>query len=223
MARGNTHDEHIKALFKLNNDQDILALQKAVYLTLDATERDKDKINFDLSFLINNYGLSASITYDSIKTPNTEHQWYTHLGWEYNYSKILPKGWFQKWSDDQQNIFTLRKNILINTINNIFPLLSEEKSNSLAALSYYTHIAGDLRYNDTPDNMIGIPELVDGLEKHLNILFGNKANNLINTIKTNLRNISFENDADPLDKTFTVLFETVPWLLSDLNNTWEIM
>ena len=59
MARSNKHDEHIKALFKLNNDQDILALQKAVYLMLDATK--KDKVNRDLSFLINNYGLSASI------------------------------------------------------------------------------------------------------------------------------------------------------------------
>jgi len=216
MARGNTHDEHIKALFKLSDDQDILALQKAVYLMLDATEKDKDKVNRDLSFLINNYGLSASITYDSIKTPNAEHQWYTHLGWEYDYSILLPTGWTQKMADKQQEIFLLRKSILLNTIRYLYPLLSKDKINSFAAILYYIHISGDLRFNNTPNNMIGIPELAAGLEKHLNTLFGNKANNLINTIKTNLGNISFENDTYPLDKTFTVLFETVPGLLSDL-------
>ncbi|MCL1991967.1 MAG: hypothetical protein FWG66_03355 [Spirochaetes bacterium] len=221
MAYGYTHDEHVAKLSGCQDADNLAALQKAVYLLLDATEKNPDKITADLSYLAGNYGLSSDITYDNIKTPNGEHQWYTHLGWNHDYSKELPLGWTQQMADNQQRIFLLRKSILLNTVKRVYPSLaaggqSNEKIDSLAALLYYTHIAGDLRFNERPDNLISIPELVDGFAKHLHALFGAKANPLIDTIRDNLKDVTFEENADPMDKTFAALFETVPGLLRGL-------
>jgi len=68
MAYGYTHDEHIARITGLENQKDSEALQKAVYLTLDATDaaKDIDKINQALSFLRNNFCLSGKITYEKI-------------------------------------------------------------------------------------------------------------------------------------------------------------
>ena len=77
-------------------------------------------------------------------------------------------------ANKQQEIFLSRKNILLNTVKCIYPLLPEDKINRFAAILYYIHIAGDLRFNNTPNNMISIPELINGFEKHLNVLFGKK-------------------------------------------------
>jgi len=219
MAYGYTHDEHISKVVCLQNKQHTDALQKAVYLTLDATDAFKDieKVNLALSFLHTNYNLANEITYEQIITPNVEHQWYTHLGWEYDYSKELPKGWTQEMANNQQRKFILRKSILLNTIEFIFPSLPKEKNNSLAALLYYIHISGDLRYNNTPDNMITIQELISSYEKHLYILFGEEANTLINKIKNILMNVSFEEDAEPLDKTFEIIFEHIPVLIANFD------
>jgi len=221
MAYGYTHDEHISKVCCLQNRQHTDALQKAVYLTLDATDAAKDieKTSMALDFLHTNYNLAREITYEQIITPNVEHQWYTHLGWEYDYSKELPEGWTQEMANKQQKRFLLRKSILLNTIEFIFPTLTNEKINSLAALLYYIHISGDLRYNNTPYNMITITELVSGYEKHLYILFGEEANTIINTIKNLLMNVSFEEDAEPLDKTFEVLFKHIPILIANFTSS----
>jgi hypothetical protein len=215
MACGYTHDEHIARITGLENQKDTEALQYAVYVALDATDasKDREKIESALDYLKKNNNLDKNITYEKIITPNAEHQWYTHLGWDFDYSKSPPVGWTQEMADKQQEIFLLRKQILLHTVKNIFPVLSLIKADSLAALLYYTHIAGDLRYNNTPDNMISIPELVSGFDRHLHILFGEKATDLVTTIKSNLNGVSFENDAEPLDKTLDSLFENVPLLI----------
>ena len=217
MAYGYTHDEHVAKITGLENRMDTEALQKAVYLALDATDasKDIDKIKSALGFLRENHGLTDDVTYEKMITPNAEHQWYTHLGWEYDYSKTLPAGWTREWADDQQRIFLLRKRILMDTVKSVFPVLPDGKAESLSALLYYTHIAGDLRYNNSPDNMITISELVSGFAKHLRVLFGDKADALAGQIKDNLNGVSFEDGADPLDRTFGLLFGNVPTLLKE--------
>ena len=216
MAYGYTHDEHIAKITGLENQRDTEALQKAVYLALDATDasKDTDKIKSALGFLQENYGLTKSITYEKMITPNAEHQWYTHLGWEYDYSKTLPTGWTQEWADSQQEIFVLRKEILKDTVKSVFRAFPDGRTESLSALLYYTHIAGDLRYNNSPSNMITIPELACGLDKHLRALFGEKSNALAGQINDSLNGVSFEDGAEPLDRVFDLLFGNVPTLLN---------
>ena len=215
MATGGTHDNHIAKLVGLSDPMKVEALQKATYLAVDATDSAKDipKIQEALDFLQQNFSLNRDITLDQIVTPNAEHQWYTHLGWEYDYTKELPIGWTNEMAQAQQKIFTLRKNILLDTVKNLFPNLSTEKQNSMAALNYYTHMAGDTRYNNSPNNIITIQELSENLQKHLKILFGNKANRLGKRINKNLKGVKFEDCAIPLDNVFSDLFNNVPQLI----------
>jgi len=218
MACGYTHDEHIARITGLENPKDTEALQKAVYLALDATSKDTQKIESALNFLRGNYELTVDITYNKGTAPNAEHQWYTHLGWEYDYTQEIPIGWTQEWVDNQQKMFFLRKKILKDTVKKIFPAFPDSKNDSLSALLYYTHIAGDLRYNGSPCNMIKIHELVLGFDEHLCVLFGERANALVDQIKNNLNGVSFKDDAEPLDRTFELLFGTVPRLLKEQTN-----
>ncbi|MDR2782586.1 MAG: hypothetical protein LBB48_01875 [Treponema sp.] len=90
MATGQLHDEHIAKLTGLSDPVTIEALQKAVYLAVDATDSAKDsgKIQYAINFLQQNYGLNRNVTLDKIVTPNAKHQWYTHLGWEYDYTNL---------------------------------------------------------------------------------------------------------------------------------------
>jgi outer membrane protein OmpA-like peptidoglycan-associated protein len=225
MATGQTHDEHIAKLTGLSDPGKMEALQKAVYLAVDATDSAKDsgKIQDAISFLQQNCGLNRNVTLDKIVTPNAEHQWYTHLGWEYDYTKEpLPEGWTKEMVQTQQKIYTLRKDILLNTIKNIFPNMTSEKVNSMAALLYYTHMAGDLRWNNTPDYLVTISELSKNLQNHLKTLFGNKAAEISNRINEDLKNVNFENDAEPLDKVFNNLFNNVPELIKQEQETNDI-
>jgi hypothetical protein len=114
---------------------------------------------------------------------------------------------------EQQDKYLLRKDILLHTVGQIFPKLSNNGINSIAALLYYTHMAGDLRWNNTQDNLITLPVLSSELEKHLKIAFGSQANGLINRIKENLKDVAFQDDAGPLDRVFDDLFSNVPGLI----------
>jgi hypothetical protein len=219
MATGQTHDEHIAAITGLSDSGKTAALQKAVYLTVDATDstRDSDKVQEALDYLKEHYGLDTNITAAQIVSPNAEHQWYTHLGWEYDYCKgPLPVGWTKQMAQDQQKMYLLRKAILLHTVKKIFPRLSPEKTNSLAALLYYTHIAGDLLWNNTPEYLVSIADLSKNLQMHLKNLFGDQVDNLCNHIEKDLKNVPFENDADPLDKVLGELFGTIPGLITRL-------
>jgi hypothetical protein len=218
MAEGSAHDWHIAQLVGLPDFGKVEALQKAVYLAVDATDSTKDsgKVQDALDYLKQDYGLKGNITADRIATPLGEHQWYTHLGWDYDYRKELPIGWTGEMAQAQQDKYLLRKDILLHTVKKIFSNLSVDKINSIGALLYYTHMAGDLRWNNTPDNLITIPVLSSELEKHLKIAFGSQANGLINRIKENLKDVAFEDDAEPLDRVFDDLFGNVPGLIKNI-------
>jgi hypothetical protein len=216
MATGQAHDEHIANITGLSDPCKTAALQKAVYLAVDATDSAKDcgKIQEAINFLRQNFSLNPSITPDQIITPNAEHQWYTHLGWDYDYTKEpLPEGWTKEMTQAQQKKYILRKTILLNTVKYVFPHLPNDKINSMAALLYYTHIAGDLRWNELPDYLVSISELSKNLQIHLKTLFGDNADELINSINENLKDVKFEDDAEPLDNVFNDLFDTVPGLI----------
>jgi hypothetical protein len=174
MAEGSVHDWHIAQVVGLPDFGKVEALQKAVYLAVDATDstKDSDKVQEALDYLKQNYGLGGNITADKIATPLTEHQWYTHLGWDYDYRKELPVGWTKEMAKEQQDKYLLRKDILLHTVGKVFPGLPNNKIDSIGAILYYTHMAGDLRWNNTPDNLITIPVLSSELEKHLKIAFG---------------------------------------------------
>ena len=153
------------------------------------------------------------MTVDDFITPNSKHQWYTHLGWDHDYRKELPKGWTKEWGEDQQKKFLSRKEIIISTVKNIFPNLSRKKINSLAALLYLNHIRGDLRNNDSPENLPSISEWSKQFRKHLKILYGYRAFSLNARIKKNLKSVTFENCAEPLDRVSDDISKTVPKLV----------
>lgn len=61
---------------------------------------------------------------------NSHHRWYTHRGWNHSYI-------------DDRAKWPIRKEILKNTIKEIFPNGTEAQVDSLSSLVYYIHILGD--------------------------------------------------------------------------------
>ena len=223
MATGETHDSHIVQVLGLHNQRNAEAIQKAVYLVLDATDsvRDSDKIAEALHFLKQNYDLRKDITLKEIVSPNSEHQWYTHMGWDYDYSKVSEEGWTPLMLQAQQKKYMFRKGILLHAIKYIFPGLSGQKINSFAAFLYYVHITGDLRWNETPEYLPTIPELQSEFSKHLGILFGEKAEPLIAGINATLKGVKFEEIGVPLDRVFSDLFKVVPGLVQEIESAGQ--
>jgi uncharacterized protein YdiU (UPF0061 family) len=218
MAYGEKHDEHILRILAGNQEADtIIALQKAIYLTMDATEKDSKKAPEALDYLKRNCNTDKDISVKQVVSPNADHQWYTHLGWDYDYNMAkvehkLEDDFIKKLNDN----FSLRKCILKSVIEELFPEFSSEKINSFSALLYYIHIMGDFRYNEEEKNLIPIGELPNELEKHLKIVFEDNVGGLIMKIKKELTNVRFVDCAEPLDRIFEYIFENIPELIKGL-------
>ena len=117
-------------------------LEDAIYLCIDqmGTEGQRwlDELNNDYQV----EGLPKTI--DEISVPVSEHEKYTHMGWDFkNYP--LPEKW------------ALRQNILLATVSKVFGFPVEESSAgkdkyskdcvNMAKLIYYIHILGDHSHN----------------------------------------------------------------------------
>lgn len=134
------HDKYmLDVLFKnfkeVKNDSSITdeieALECASYLTIDQFNGNGQK---DLDFL-NQYGVKSipsDIAEINISASPKEHRSKTHRGWEYPYAGL------------DGDLWTERKQILENTVEEIFDFQGNEaQKESFCALIYYIHILGD--------------------------------------------------------------------------------
>jgi len=124
--------------FTGNKKESLLALQKAVYWCVD--EYNGHLIEYARPYLndLVRFGVDNVPQYDKINfTANQYHGRYTHMGWDHTY----PRG--PRY--DFQEIWGLRKNLLLSTVERVFNFQPEEmyKKDSFAALLYYVHILGD--------------------------------------------------------------------------------
>lgn len=181
MASGSLHDEHIAMLFGTDfaqdRTQDLYAVQDAVYLLTDLTARDKNGPRASRALKRLQEMNIAQVLPDDIaafESSASTHQYYAHLGWNYDYeteglrSQEQTEEWRQ-WTEVQKQSFrtylascahrfALGKDILCKTMVYIFPALSPSRTDALARLCYYTHIYGDLRWNSRLDYLMDIPQ-----------------------------------------------------------------
>jgi hypothetical protein len=182
-------DEHwthlLRLLFNRENSDDnkgieekkINILRHAVWLNLDAT-LENDKMKYALGILKDFKVKDIPKPIDIVTRGSSYHQRYTHRGWDHlEYPKNLDGRNFQQ-------VWELRKKLLLNTIDKLFVFSTKEKNkkDSFAALLYYTHILGDHLVDgkkSNPDRIIISgskydPTILSELEKHCDILFAEK-------------------------------------------------
>lgn len=134
------HDEYmLEVLFKnfkeFENDSgihdEIKALECAAYLVIDQFNNNGQKdLNYLLSYGVK--GIPKDISSISFNASGTTHRSHTHRGWDFQLYTLT------------QEIWPVRKQILLNTADKIFDFQGNEvKKDSFCALIYYIHILGD--------------------------------------------------------------------------------
>ena len=177
------HDEYmIDVLFKyfknVENDPKILneieALECASYLAIDQfNNTGKDYLDFLLDYGVKN--IPKNIEEISFIASGSNHRSYTHRGWNFHYTGIA------------QNVWPVRKMILLNTADKIFDFEGDEKKkDSFCALIYYIHIIGDHIHDTSYKVLSGYKmeiggrrdreDIIDELLKHISILFKDQKN-----------------------------------------------
>ncbi|GMO50431.1 MAG: hypothetical protein Pg6C_14210 [Treponemataceae bacterium] len=118
------------------HEANLSLLEQAAYLTVDQYN------GHNLFYLDNlrnagvkNLPQGAEIDF----TAGSEHQRYTHRGWDFNTYPVNHRGY------NFQQIWEMRKITLLSTVSAVFKFKRDEqiKIESFAALIYYTHILGD--------------------------------------------------------------------------------
>lgn len=175
------HDDYmLDVLFKnfkeIENDIDAVneveALCCASYLTIDQFNNNGQK---DLDVLLA-YGVKnipSDVSEISYNASGTTHRSHTHRGWDYPYSGVT------------QDVWPVRKDILLNTADAIFDFEGHEnKKESFCAMMYYIHILGD--HMDDSSYMVknGLKmdvggrtdkeDIIHELLKHIEILFADQ-------------------------------------------------
>ncbi|SCW69343.1 hypothetical protein SAMN02910456_02635 [Ruminococcaceae bacterium YRB3002] len=198
-----THDKQLEYMIfgdekyssRHSNVRDkVIALEEAVYLCVDQYNGNGKQ---DLNDLRNRKVPHLPKTIDTINIgANAEHRYYTHLGWDHDYSndKNVPTGWNKTWG--------IRKGILRETVDKelfsdvkyIAPIQwvinlfnnehYDEKCESFCALVYYIHLISDNEAAECIDDLNSTcllysrddpetpsPGIVPELIKHCEILF----------------------------------------------------
>jgi len=121
---------------KENEKEKLRMLEKALYLCLDLYNSKKLDYLDDLKrFGVKNLPAGNQIDFQH----GSYHQRYTHRGWNWINYRTNDNGY------NIQNIWELRKNLLISTVDKVFEFRSNEKikMESFSALIYYVHILRD--------------------------------------------------------------------------------
>ena len=91
------YNDLYKIFSKLFCAEDVKAVQYATYITLDTSNSLTKDIKAGLDYLKQKYNLNNSIKFTMIKTNDDSrgdvHQWYSHLGWDYDYTIKKIEGW----------------------------------------------------------------------------------------------------------------------------------
>jgi len=210
MAYGETHNEHILRFIVGDEKADvIIALQKAVYLVMDATLKDKVKAPEAFEYLRSKYDIGARYTWEGIVSPESvyDHQYYSHLGWDHDYNDDKePNKQEDEYVFNNNQRFFIKKEILISVVGKLYPQLSPVKINSFSAMLYYLHILGDFRHNEKGAFLMPLAKLSADLKTHLEILFGEDVSGLISVIDSNLTGAGLNTCPDRLDNVLDALF-----------------
>jgi hypothetical protein len=172
MSYGIDHDNDMEKLLPSLTEDSKKAIKYALYLFLDSTEYHKSKVKEALKYLFDNNYIPEKISYKRIKTPNVEHQWYSHMGYNYDYLNYKECTWDEhpEWCLEYQIKFLIRKKILVDTVQKVFPKLQGNKIDSVSELFYYVHILGDIRDNKNLKYLVNVEEIMLGL-KNINDKF----------------------------------------------------
>ncbi|NCD07257.1 MAG: hypothetical protein EOL97_14175 [Spirochaetia bacterium] len=187
----------------LNIDRQCKELQiisASVYFTLDYCDTLGNKVKGERlsKYLFNNQIYVPNMDYDILTPGGNTHEKYTHMGWNYhNYTKSFGDIYQSKWLkrkkiliaavnlifdfsiiDEQRSLSSVEKELKKNytqflTIEKLNYKIGS-KSDSLAAIFYYTHILGDIQNNSeiTRNTRIYLDELKKNLKHHLIKVFG---------------------------------------------------
>ena len=226
MGFGYTHDEQILRIFAGNELADkIIAMQKAIYLALDATEKDTSKAPEAFDYLKTRYGIGNGYTWMQIASPKSvsDHQYYSHLGWDRDYTvDLVPEQQTMDYVNQNNRRFSLKKKILTSVSKALFPRLPPAKINSLAALFYYLHILDDYRFNEKGKHLMPLDELPAELIKHLDILFNGNISALVTVINSNFEGIRPGNRADKIENVLNALYPEVNILINSIGLTPQV-
>ena len=119
----------------------VQALQYALYLCIDQYNGSgRDYLDDLRRFRVRNLPAFESIDFRATSHGEAGHQRYTHRGWDWQHYDVNLRGY------NFQEIWNLRKQLLLSTTDRVFNFRGEEERNkreSFGALLYYTHILGD--------------------------------------------------------------------------------
>lgn len=168
-------------------------LFSAVFLTLDYCDGTQYQVAGEAArTALVNGGIATVPLLSSLTSKGSggsSHEQYTHMGWNHQYDILLI-----------QNEWTIRKRLLIETVEKVFGFSNVEtlkqnldesdsntflkkllststnKPNSVAAILYYVHILGDIAENSiaTRFTRIDLQSLKIDLEQHLRTVFGRR-------------------------------------------------
>lgn len=134
------HDKYmLEVLFKnfkeVENDSkvtdEIEALESASYLAIDQFNNNGQK-DLDILCSYGVKGIPSDITDISFNASGTTHRSHTHRGWDFQLYTVT------------KDIWPIRKQLLLNTADEIFDFRGDEaKKESFCALIYYIHLLGD--------------------------------------------------------------------------------
>ncbi|WP_290725759.1 hypothetical protein [Fibrobacter sp. UBA2449] len=180
------HDQNV-ARFLLGSKEavsnDVIKkLNIASYLCLDYFIDDEDENANDKSKrasaekMLRDIG--ASVNIDDIKMPSGQHQKYTHLGWDDDIGEMK----FYKGQEKYDRTRQLRREILTETVQDVFSIDNNHGALDFSKLIYYIHIIGDhegdkpsssydriplVPWEDTPNETFTIFSELEEILKHL--------------------------------------------------------
>ena len=145
------HDKILQQVLFGNNSsyskQSLDALNAACYLAIDYFNDSSSGVRCRETLVKLGVKNLPGLTLINYTSNGTEHERYTHLGWNHRYGVND----IAKWE--------IRKNILINSVDKICKFKKNEqiKKEAFSALCYYVHILGDHENNSETTRLKRIP------------------------------------------------------------------
>lgn len=145
------HDKILQQVLFGNNTSysktNMDALNAACYLAIDYFNDSSSGVRCRETLFKLGVKNLPGLTLINYTSNGTEHERYTHLGWNHNYGSSDKANWNE------------RKKILINSVDKIckFQKNEQKKKESFSALCYYVHILGDHEKNTETTRLKRIP------------------------------------------------------------------